>query len=305
MPAEIPDGAVLVARGILNSSLWTMRPEDRIVAMTCIMLCNRRRKKWFDGDEDVVIERGQFVRSREKLAEACNLPLQVVRTSLDHLESSDFLTRRSTRGWTMYTLPKYHHYQDLTKYSDIVDAKTNPVANPTLTTNNNNKYPKSESDTNRRRTGGDRRTSGGEGFVVVVDQKTWADPVLSKPSYRLSLKLLDEIKMARGVANTFAIQKPVGFVLRVVRQAQFQRNPAGWARIAFENDWSLPEAPAADVVKTVAIIKDALEYATSLTTRNGDSIREKFPKKPGETDDQWFKRASQELVASKKGAKKA
>lgn len=302
MSAEIPDGAVLVARGILNSSLWTMRPEDRIVAMTCIMLCNRRRKKWFDGDEDVTIERGQFVRSREKLAEACHLPLQVVRTSLDHLESSDFLTRRSTRWWTMYTLPKYQHYQDLTKYSDIVDAKTNPVANPSLTTNNNNKpYPPSKSKTDRT----DRKTLGREGFVVVVDQKTWADPVLSKPSYRLSLKLLDEIKMARGVANTFAIQKPVGFVLRVVSQAKFQRSPAGWARIAFENDWSLPEAPAEDVEKTIAIIKDALEYATSLTTRNADTIKEKFPKKPGETDDQWFKRASHELVASKKGAKKA
>src|SRR5262249_5830761 len=118
MSAEIPDGAVLVARAILNSSLWTMRPQDRVVALTCIVLCNRRRKKWFDGVEDIVIERGQFVRSRKKIVEACNLPVQIVRTSLDHLEETDFLTRKLTRGYTLYTIPKYDHYQDVTKYSD-------------------------------------------------------------------------------------------------------------------------------------------------------------------------------------------
>ena len=302
MPAEIPDGAVIIARSILNSSLWTMRVEDRIVALTCIALCNRRRKKWFDGAKDVVIERGQFVRSREKFAEACNLPLQVVRTSLDHLESSDFLTRQSTRGWTIYTLPKYHHYQDLTKYSDIVGENLTRDLTRTQPAPNHKQQQQTPTPSKSKKTG---KTTGTNGVVVVVGPDTWADPVLAKPSYRLSLSFLEEIKMMRSVANTLAIQKPVGLVLRVVQQARFQRSPAGWARTALENDWSLPEAEEAEIKRVVALLKEDVDSSKSPKKFGSDSIRDRFPRKPGESDDQWFKRASDELVASKKGARKA
>jgi hypothetical protein len=302
MPAEIPDGAVIIARSILNSSLWTMRVEDRIVALTCIALCNRRRKKWFDGTADVVIERGQFIRSREKLAEACNLPLQVVRTSIDHLESSFFRTRRSTRDWTLYTLPKYQHYQDLTKYSDIVGenltqdlTRSQPAAN--------HKQQQHTPSTSHSFSDSRRGDPGRNGSVVVVmDPDKWADPILSRPSYRFSLQLLEELKMAKSVAMTIATQKPVGIVLRVVEHAKHQRKPAGWARMAFENGWALPEAPLSEVSRAIETLKAGLPGPVS--TRS-DSMREKFPKKSGESDDQWFKRVSQELVSTKKGVKKS
>src|SRR6185436_8167007 len=96
MGAEIPDGAVLVARAILNSSLWTMRMEDRIVALTCICLANWRARSWFNGKENVRIERGQFVRSWDHLAEACKLSVQTTRTSVKNLELVGFLTRKLT-----------------------------------------------------------------------------------------------------------------------------------------------------------------------------------------------------------------
>ena len=68
MGAEIPDGAVIVARAIVNSSLWKMRAEDRVVAVTCLAIANKKAKKWFDGQKQIVIERGQFVRSRQEMA---------------------------------------------------------------------------------------------------------------------------------------------------------------------------------------------------------------------------------------------
>lgn len=300
MPAEIPDGAVIVARAILNSSLWTMRIEDRIVALTCIMLCNRRRKKWFDGSRDIMIERGQFVRSREKLAEACNLPLQVVRTSLDHLKTSDFLTRTSTRDYTLYTLPKYHHYQDLTKYSDIVGENLTQEltrSQPQTTTPDTSPVPSEPS----------RRSRGGtNGSAVVVVSDSWADPILSRPSFHFSLKLLEEVKMAKSVASAFASQKPVGLILRVVQQAKLQRQPGGWARIALESEWSLPEVDKDTLGKAIFSLKLNSEKSGSSRSRGSsvDSIRERFPRKSGESDDQWFRRASQALVLEKKGAKK-
>lgn len=116
MGAEIPAGAVLVARAITNSSLWTMRAADRILAITCICMANWKPKKWFDGETAGVIDRGQFITSYEHLAEAAKLSIQNVRTSLRNLEKVGFLTRKVTRRWTLLTLCKYDHYQDMSKY---------------------------------------------------------------------------------------------------------------------------------------------------------------------------------------------
>ena len=198
----------------------------------------------------------------------------------------------------MYTLPKYLHYQDLTKYSDSIVETSNPEANPRLTTNNNNKeYPQPKSKTRPE-------ASGEIGFVVVVGPDSWADPILGKPSFRLAQSYLEEIKMAKGIAHTYATTKPIGLVLRVVQQAKLQRSPAGWARNALQNDWSLPEAQAADVQWLIARRKDDVTTAQASGGKSStDKIHEKFPRKPGETEDQWFKRASRELVASKKGGK--
>jgi hypothetical protein len=118
MGAEIPDGAFLVARAILNSSLWTMRPEDRIVAITCIGLTSWRPSRWFDGKQNITINRGQFVRSWDGLAEACNLSVKTTRTCVKHLESAGFLARKQAGRYSVYTIPKYEFYQRMANYSD-------------------------------------------------------------------------------------------------------------------------------------------------------------------------------------------
>ena len=116
MGAEIPDGAVIVARAVVNSSLWSMRPEDCKLAITCICMANWMDKKWFDGRQQITIARGQFVSSFKSLSKASQLSLQTVRTSVLHLKNSEFLTLKVTQRYTLFTLPKYEHYQDLTKY---------------------------------------------------------------------------------------------------------------------------------------------------------------------------------------------
>lgn len=342
MSAEIPDGAVIVARAIVNSSLWKMRPEDRVVAMTCMAIANKRARKWFDGEQDIMIQRGQFARSREQMVTACCMPLQVVRTSLDHLEEVEFLTRNVTRWYTLYTIPKYQHYQDLTKYSDSgvqkltrfltrdqpgISAKSNPefahkaacnhpesqvvaglckLCGENLTREKektNHKQQQHIPRPIRTKTEGDGPL--GEGFDVVV-QNGWADPILGFPSYLFSLKLLEGIRMAKSVAMTYANVKPVGLILRVVHHAKLQRQPGGWARTALENGWHLPEADQGDLRAAITALKmDAERAAAQLPGKSSvESLRERFPKKDGESDDQWFKRVSQELVETKKGGKR-
>lgn len=123
MGAEIQDGAVLVARAILNSSLWTMSSNDRIVAITAICVANWKPRKWFDGEKEIMIDRGQFVRSWQSMADECNLSVKEVRTSIDHLEKVGFVARKRASHYSIFTIPKYQHYQDLTKYSDSMAIK--------------------------------------------------------------------------------------------------------------------------------------------------------------------------------------
>lgn len=123
MAAEIPDGAVLIARAIFNSSLWTMRDQDRILAITLIGIANWQDRKWFDGEREIVIKRGELVRSLDDLAEAARLSVQKVRTSLSHLEKTGFLTRKPTRRYTHITLCKYDFYQNMSNYSDTVSNR--------------------------------------------------------------------------------------------------------------------------------------------------------------------------------------
>jgi hypothetical protein len=159
--AEIPDGAVLVARAILNSSLWTMRPEDCKVAVTCIALCNWKPAKWFDGRREVVIGRGQFVRSLKDMAEAAHLSLQTVRTSLRNLESTGFLTRKSTSRYTIISVPKYEFYQDLSKYSDSANTRAN--TRPTRGQHAVNKPPTNGQHRANNKQEGDKGEEGKEG----------------------------------------------------------------------------------------------------------------------------------------------
>lgn len=156
MPAEIPDGAVIVARAILNSSLWDMRPEDRVVAVTCIALCNYQAKDAWVGNSLAHLERGQFVRSWQKLARACNLSVKRTRTSIARLEKSEFLTRKRAGRYSVYTLPKYDFYQDLTNYSDSTGKKAG--SNPARTgQRGSRKGPKSGQQPGNRQEGEERR----------------------------------------------------------------------------------------------------------------------------------------------------
>jgi hypothetical protein len=290
--AEIPDGAVIVARAILNSSLWTMRSDDRVVAMTCIALCNKVPKKWFDGEMDLLIPRGSFVRSWGNFVKSCGLPLQVVRTSIKHLKSSDFLTQVSTRFYTVFTLPKYEHYQDLTKYSDSAVPEPNMVPNTRLTTNNNRKKEK---------------TFRKDGISDVVVPEGDRGAALDRICYRTSIELLGTIQMSKQMCHLFASTRTVGRVLDVVQQARGQTKPGGWARVAFESEWKIPMAAGAEVEEVSR--KALVEAAGVDRALKPKTFGEKLPKdvsnrRPGEDERAWFKRVNDELKRRKEGRPK-
>lgn len=306
MPAEIPDGAVLVARGILNSSLWTMRPADRVVALTCIAICNHRPAKWFDGSKEILIKRGQFVRSWEELRKACGLPLQVVRTSVQHLENTDFLTRFSTRVYTLFTIPKYEHYQDLTKYSDSAVVEPNTVSNTRLTRDqhaaNNKQQPQPPRSSPVRRSSG-KTGPRRNGSVVVVQRATTKSPMLKRICVNVGVELLCGVGLSASLSRAFASEKTVLQILSVVQQARLQKKPGGWARAALENSWSVPPADGAEVDEIMKKVSSESEKVRSLLPQKRE-VKSNLPSRlPGEDDRTWLRRVSDELRARKQAAK--
>lgn len=141
---EIPNGCVLVARKIIYSSLFTMRPEDFKLAIYCICNANHKDGEWFDGKKVIIIKRGQFITSLDKLSAFTKLSAQVIRTSLKHLKSTQFLTVEATETYSVISVDKYDHYQNLLNYSnkdintddnkDLTKSQHRP--NKDLTTNN-------------------------------------------------------------------------------------------------------------------------------------------------------------------------
>lgn len=116
MAAEIQKGYVFLARDILKSTLWQRRPEDRVVALTSIVLANHQPATWHDGHHDVQFSRGQFARSWGGLARACNLTLKNVRTSVERLETAKFLARKGTTYYSTFSVLNYGRYQDRDRY---------------------------------------------------------------------------------------------------------------------------------------------------------------------------------------------
>lgn len=279
-----------------------MRPDDRIVAITCIALANKAQAKWWNGSREIVIQRGQFVRSREQMVKACNLPLQRFRTSVQHLENSRFLTREVTKMYTLYNLPKYDHYQTLSKYSDSVILEANPETNPRVTHNQPTPNHKQQQQKNRPSIPTSKTKAGTDGGtggdVVVVDRTAWPDPILGKPCFRIASGLLEEIKVAKALANGFAAAKPIGQILRVVQQARLQKNPGGWGRMALENDWVLPEAAGHELEEMIRRVKEDVERANQYFLSKSPGTGQKLvERKPGESDDDWIRRANDELKA--------
>jgi hypothetical protein len=116
MGAAISKGYVFVSRDILSSTLWQRRPEERIAAITSIVVANHQAVEWHDGRRDIQIGRGQFVRTWADLAQSCNLSHKTTRRAIDRLVEATFLSRSVKGKYSLYSIPKYGIYQDLDRY---------------------------------------------------------------------------------------------------------------------------------------------------------------------------------------------
>lgn len=96
------------------------------LALHFILKANYQPKKW----QRTVIDRGQLVTSRGQLAEETGLSPMQVRTTLDKLQSTGFLTRCTTSKYTIVTICNYDYYQ---QKQDGCDDGEQPADNQQIT----------------------------------------------------------------------------------------------------------------------------------------------------------------------------
>jgi hypothetical protein len=238
--AEIPDGAVIIARAIVNSSLWTMRDKDLRMAIYCIVKANWRARRWFDGRQSITIKRGQFAASLNTISQESGLSMRSTRTSLLRLEKCGFLTRKSTSSYSLIELPKYEFYQDLSRYSDSIRHGTRHATDTTPT------RPRHDPDTTpttiEEREEGKQQQEGKErkegSNPALHDFGDLGDP-LNRPSPLDSLLLLEPLKVGPDIATPIANRAGYAYVWQLVEHAKRQKNPGGYIRKAVSQRYVL------------------------------------------------------------------
>jgi len=131
------NGYVLLHRKIIDWEWWDDLKTSRLFE-TLIMLANHKAADW----HGITIKRGQLIASQDSMAEKAHLTRQSVRTSLNKLKSTNEITIKSTRHFSLITINKYNEFQapwDIESTNNLTNNLTinQPTANQQLTTNNN------------------------------------------------------------------------------------------------------------------------------------------------------------------------
>lgn len=104
------EGYILLYRKFLEWE-WYDYPTAKIIFLHCLLRANYTDTKW----RDIVLKRGQFITSYEKLASANGLTVQQVRTAIEKLQSTNEITYQSTSHYSVITIKNYNLYQDSNK----------------------------------------------------------------------------------------------------------------------------------------------------------------------------------------------
>ena len=140
------NGYIALHRKILDWEWWDDANTTRLF-LYILLNTNHTAKKW----RGIEIKKGEFLTSRDTLALKTGLSVQNVRTSLKRLKSTNELTIKTTKSYTLIKVVNWVNYQD--KRNEVTKKVTKKLTNnqPTsnqqvTTTNNDNNVNKDNKD---------------------------------------------------------------------------------------------------------------------------------------------------------------
>ena len=101
------EGFILIHRKIIKEWEWYSNTNDTRLWLHCLLSANWQ-DGWFEG---IKIERGSFVTSLQKMSSETKLTQRQIRTSLEHLKSTNNLSIKSNHQFSIITINNYDKYQ--------------------------------------------------------------------------------------------------------------------------------------------------------------------------------------------------
>ena len=109
---------------------WYKNTNTKSLFIHCLLKAN-----WKDGKfEGIDIPRGSFVTGRKILAEELNMSEQEVRTALNHLISTNEITKKTTSKFTIISITNYELYQQVNQVVNQQSTNNQPTSNQQSTT---------------------------------------------------------------------------------------------------------------------------------------------------------------------------
>lgn len=109
---------------------WYKDSNTFRVFIHCLLKANWKEGKF----QGISIPRGSFITSRKILSEELNLTEQEIRTAINHLISTNELTKKTTKKYTLISIKNYDKYQVNNQESNFSSTNNQPTANQQLTT---------------------------------------------------------------------------------------------------------------------------------------------------------------------------
>ena len=120
--ANFDNGYIKIFRKMLG---WEWYDETNTVRvfLHCLLRASWKDNNW----RGIEVKRGSFITSRQSLSRELGLSEREVRTALEHLESTNEVTRCAYPKYTVITVVKYDDYQSIDQQNDqeTSNKKTN------------------------------------------------------------------------------------------------------------------------------------------------------------------------------------
>ena len=130
---------ITLSRKILSWE-WYTDCNTFKVFIHCLLRANYKDEKY----RGILIKRGQFITGRRKLSAETGLTERQIRTALNHLETTNEITKSKKGSYTIITINKYNEYQSIKQTTTNEMTNERPSNDQAMTTNNNinnnNKY---------------------------------------------------------------------------------------------------------------------------------------------------------------------
>lgn len=133
-------GFVAFPRGLTDWE-WYTEPNTARLFFHLLLTANWQEKQW----KGIVIRPGQLVTSRASLAKQLGLSEQEVRTAIEHLRSTKYITSKSGPKYTVLTINNYSSIIQSNQISNQLPTSNQPAINHNLTIKTNQQANKSSS----------------------------------------------------------------------------------------------------------------------------------------------------------------